>query len=127
MFYIKLMDFSHDTSPNELSEEAVANWLDSNKGWFQLYAIENLEANTVEKWLRSNGKRVCKCKNPSVETMISSTSLLAESGSHSLSAVTAAARGKRNSIAGLIPIIDDINGKEYASSFIPSYFILHMF
>lgn len=93
---------SHGLIRNDtVGEEMVQAWLDTNKGWFQLYAIENLDANTVEKWLRSQGKRVCKCKNPSAETMMS----------NSLGESMVAARGKRNSI-GFIPVIDDITGKE---------------
>lgn len=93
---------------SNLDEELVQAWLDTHKGWFQLYAIENLDANTVEKWLRTNGKRVCKCKNPSAETMMSAN-------------INLSARvGKRNSIAGLIPaVIDDITGKEYPTPFCP--------
>lgn len=85
---------------DSLTEDLVQSWLDSNKSWFQLYAIENLDANTVEKWLRTNGKRVCKCKNPSAETMMSNS--LGENVS----------RGKRNSI-GFIPVVGDLDRKEY--------------
>jgi hypothetical protein len=42
-------------------EELVQSWLDKNKNWFQLYALENLDLTTVDKWLRSNGKHICKC------------------------------------------------------------------
>jgi len=44
-------------------ELLVENWLNENKDWFKRYAIENLDVNTVEKWLRSNNKKICKCNN----------------------------------------------------------------
>jgi hypothetical protein len=44
-------------------ELLVENWLNENKDWFKRYAIENLDLNTVEKWLRSNNKKICKCNN----------------------------------------------------------------
>ena len=44
-------------------EELVENWLASNKDWFRLYAIENLDLSTVEKWLRLHDKKICKCNN----------------------------------------------------------------
>ena len=44
-------------------ELLVENWLNENKDWFKHYAIENLDLNTVEKWLRSNNKKICKCFN----------------------------------------------------------------
>ncbi len=44
-------------------ERVVECWLDSHKDWFKKYALENLDLNTVEKWLRCNNKQVCKC-NP---------------------------------------------------------------
>ncbi len=43
-------------------ERVVECWLDSHKEWFKKYAIENLDLNTVEKWLRSNRKQICKCR-----------------------------------------------------------------
>lgn len=105
----------HNQNHNMLNEDMVQEWLDANKSWFQLYAIENLDANTVEKWLRTQGKRVCKCKNPSAETMMSNSfgDNMSSLGVSNVAAATAAAvaRGKRNSI-GFIPVIDDITGKE---------------
>ena len=44
-------------------ELLVENWLNENKDWFKKYAFENLDINTVEKWLRSNNKKICKCNN----------------------------------------------------------------
>ena len=41
-------------------ELLVENWLNENRDWFKRYAIENLDLNTVEKWLRSNNKKICK-------------------------------------------------------------------
>lgn len=105
----------HNQNHNMLNEDMVQEWLDANKSWFQLYAIENLDANTVEKWLRTQGKRVCKCKNPSAETMMSNSfgDNMSSLGVSNVAAATAAAaaRGKRNSI-GFIPVIDDITGKD---------------
>lgn len=44
-------------------ELLVENWLCKNKEWFKNFALENLDLNTVEKWLRSNDKKICKCCN----------------------------------------------------------------
>lgn len=44
-------------------ETLVENWLNENKSWFSSYAIENLDMSTVDKWLRINGKKICKCKS----------------------------------------------------------------
>ena len=44
-------------------EKEVENWLNHNKEWFKTYAIENLDINTVDKWLKSNNKEICKCNN----------------------------------------------------------------
>jgi hypothetical protein len=46
-------------------EQLVENWLNENIEWFKMYAIENLDISTVEKWLRANGKQICKCNNRS--------------------------------------------------------------
>jgi hypothetical protein len=46
-------------------DQLVENWLNEHTDWFKMYAIENLDINTVEKWLRANGKRICKCNNRS--------------------------------------------------------------
>lgn len=47
---------------NEI-ESFVESWLKQNNQWFLSYAIENLDLCTVEKWLRINDKKICKCKS----------------------------------------------------------------
>jgi len=50
-----------DNIASHKMELLVENWLNENKDWFKQYAFENLDINTVEKWLRSNNKKICKC------------------------------------------------------------------
>ena len=42
-------------------EKTVENWLNANSGWFETYAMENLNMKLVEKWLKINQKTICKC------------------------------------------------------------------
>jgi hypothetical protein len=47
-------------------EKEVEYWLNQNKEWFKTYAIEHLDLNTVDKWLKSNNvnvKEICKCNS----------------------------------------------------------------
>ena len=42
-------------------EKMVENWLNENSSWFEAYAMENLNLKLVEKWLKMNDKKICKC------------------------------------------------------------------
>lgn len=79
-------------------EECVQAWLDKNKTWFQLYAIENLDLNTVEKWLRTNGKRICRC--------IKQLDNQQQHQQYGTTRCVAAMSPKRNSIS--IPVVDNV-------------------
>ncbi|CAF0914014.1 unnamed protein product [Brachionus calyciflorus] len=43
------------------TEKVVENFLSKNRNWFELYALENLDLNIVEKWLLLNNKKLCRC------------------------------------------------------------------
>ena len=72
---ISLNESTHTRMDSNNMEQVVENWLNQNKDWFKLYAIENLDLNTVEKWLRSNNKKICKCVNNAKFGDVADTSL----------------------------------------------------
>ncbi|RNA40034.1 hypothetical protein BpHYR1_029005 [Brachionus plicatilis] len=54
----KKSDTDLDDSENE---KFVESWLNEHPSWFEMYVLENVDLNTVEKWLRINDKKICKC------------------------------------------------------------------
>lgn len=58
---MELTKESKSFSDEKENEEFVESWLNENQSWFEMYALENLDLNTIEKWLLIHHKKICKC------------------------------------------------------------------